>query len=193
MLARSPLQVAACATLNHLLLQQPGANSRLKSHAGKYLRLRSGALDLRARIDDNGHLIPAEADTIADATLTIAPHVIIRRHDPATLQSVKIGGDQALATDVGKILQNLKWDFEDDLSRVFGDLPGRFMAERVRELDAWGRRALTSLGHNFAEYWIYETPLIASRGHAEELILAISETRDAVERLEKRVARLLKS
>lgn len=191
MFARSPLQVAACTALNHLLQQQPGANSKLKSHIGKCLRLRSGPLDFLARIDESGSFFPAEADAVADASLRVAFNSLLHRHDPAGLRTVQMDGDQILATDVGRILQNLEWDFEDDLSRVFGDIPGRLMAERARAFDAWGRRAVTSVAQNFAEYWTYEAPLIAPRAGIEEFVAAVSQARDAVERLEKRIERLM--
>lgn len=189
MSALSPLQAAARATLNHLLAQQPGANSRLKSYAGKTLRLRSGPFDLMARIDAEGKFVAA-ADDHADATLRVGLSSVLRPHDPASLRAVHIDGDQALATEVGRILQNLSWDFEDDLSGVVGDIRAHLIAERARAFDAWGRRAATSLAQNFTEYWTYEAPLIAHSMQIEEFVSEVSELRDAVERLQKRVERL---
>ena len=193
MSAGSPMQMAIWATLNHLIAQQPGANAKLQLYAGKILRLRSGPLELVAHISDAGTFVAAASDALADATLRVGFNSLLCPRDPANFTSVHIEGDQTLATDVGRVLQNLSWDFEDDLSRVIGDVPARLMADRARALDAWGRRALTSLAHNFAEYWTYEAPLIAHSIQVEEYIAQVSEVRDAVERMEKRVERLTKT
>jgi ubiquinone biosynthesis protein UbiJ len=40
-----------------------------------------------------------------------------------------------------------------------------------------------------AEYWTEESPLIASRVKVDSFVREVSELRDAVERLEKRVER----
>jgi ubiquinone biosynthesis protein UbiJ len=40
-----------------------------------------------------------------------------------------------------------------------------------------------------AEYWTEESPLIASRVKVESFVREVSELRDAVERLEKRLER----
>lgn len=193
MLPLLPVQATAWATLNHLISQQPGANFRLTAHAGKVVRLRSGPLDLLAHIDDAGKFGPAGPETMADATLRVGFDSLLRPHNPASLRTVRLEGDQVLATDLGRILRNLNWDFEDDLSRVVGDLPAHHIAGQARAFHAWARRAVTSVAQNLAEYWTYEAPLLASSMLVEDYLLEVSRLRDAAERLEKRVQRLAKS
>lgn len=193
MLPLFPVRATAWATLNHLLAQQPGANSRLKTRAGKVIRLRSGPLDLLGRIDETGKFGAADPETVADATLRVGFDSLLRPHDPATLRTVRIEGDPALASEIGRILQNLRWDFEDDLSRIIGDLPAHHIAGRARAFDAWARGALTSLAHNFAEYWTFEAPLLASSMLVDDYVAEVSHLRDAAERLEKRIQRLTES
>lgn len=191
MLAFLPLRATAWATLNHLVAQQPGATARLKAHAGKVIQLRSGPLDLLGRIDQNGAFATAEPEAIADASLRVGFDSLLRPQDPASVRTVRIEGDTALATEIGRILQNLSWDFEDDLSRVVGDVPAHFIAGRARAFDGWARRALASLAHNFAEYWTYEAPLLANSMQVDDYLAEVSQLRDAAERLQKRVERLV--
>lgn len=191
MLAFLPLHVTAWATLNHLVAQQPGATARLKAHVGKVIRLRSGPANLLGRVDHSGQFSAANPETVADASLRVGFDSLLRPHDPASMRTVRIEGDTAFATDIGRILQDLSWDFEDDLSRVVGDVPAHLIAGRVRAFDDWARRALASLAHNFAEYWTYEAPLLASPMQVDDYLAEVSQLRDAAERLQKRVERLV--
>jgi ubiquinone biosynthesis protein UbiJ len=41
---------------------------------------------------------------------------------------MEISGDAEFATQVGWLAENLRWDIEDDLARVIGDVPARQLA-----------------------------------------------------------------
>jgi ubiquinone biosynthesis protein UbiJ len=41
---------------------------------------------------------------------------------------VKIDGDVQLAAELGWLADNLRWDIEEDLSRIVGDVPAHAMA-----------------------------------------------------------------
>jgi ubiquinone biosynthesis protein UbiJ len=61
------------------------------------------------------------------------------------------------------------------------------MAEGVRGLARWSKDAGLRAAQGAAEYWTEESPLIASRVKVEDFVREVSELRDAVERLEKRI------
>lgn len=178
-------------TLNHLLGQQPGAREKLQAYVGRTIELRLGALTLTAQIDEHGRFVAVDHATPPDATLRVGLSSLLNRADPANLQTVRIDGDAALAADVGRLLRALKWDFEDDLSALAGPVAGRFLAQGIRAFDGWARRAGHSLGRQIAEYVSHEARMIAHADALEDFSARVSETRDAVERLEKRIAMLM--
>ena len=47
---------------------------------------------------------------------------------------VKIEGDVQLAAELGWLAENLRWDFEEDLSRVVGDIPAHAMADATKRI-----------------------------------------------------------
>jgi len=47
---------------------------------------------------------------------------------------VKIEGDVQLAAELGWLAENLRWDFEEDLSRVVGDIPAHAMADAAKRV-----------------------------------------------------------
>jgi ubiquinone biosynthesis protein UbiJ len=47
---------------------------------------------------------------------------------------VKIEGDVQLAAELGWLAENLRWDAEEDLSRLIGDAPAHAVADVGRKL-----------------------------------------------------------
>lgn len=190
---RRPLTAQAfAATFNHLLLQQPFAQQRLQRHAGKTLQLNLPPLAFLLTIDTNGQVEVAAEGSVADATLGVSPlsmlHVLAGSPMPSEL--VHAAGDSTMAVDFGNVLQNLRWDAEEDLSRVFGDVLGHRIARFGAGLFAQHKQAALNLAANFTEYWTEERPLLAKPQHIAEFIKQVDHLRDDAERLEKRVARL---
>ncbi|AKJ27936.1 hypothetical protein [Caldimonas brevitalea] len=59
--------------------------------------------------------------------------------------SVSIRGDSQLATDVGWLMDNLRWDYEDDLARVVGPVVAHQAARVIRATSGAVRQALGTL------------------------------------------------
>ncbi len=190
---RRPLTAQAfAATFNHLLQQQPFAQQRLQRHGGKTLLLNLPPLSFLLTVDSSGQVEVAAEGSVADATLGVSPlsmlHVLAGSPMPSEL--VHTAGDSTMAVDFGNVLQNLRWDAEEDLSKVFGDVLGHRIASFGASLFAQQKQAALNLAANFTEYWTEERPLLAKRQHIAEFVKQVDHLRDDAERLEKRVARL---
>lgn len=188
-----PLSAQAfAATFNHLLQAQPWSRERLERHAGKTLRVNLAPLLLLVAIEEDGMISAAQPNAEPDATLGVSPlallHVLASRPLPQEL--VHTAGDSGLAVDFGNVMQNLRWDAEEDLSTVFGDVLGHRLARTGAGLFAFHKQAAENLLGNLAEYWTEEKPLLAKGPDVAHFVGEVDEVRDAVERLEKRVERL---
>ncbi len=178
--------------LNHLLMQNNWASTQLRRFSGKTIALALPPLHTRLLILDHGEFASAAADAKMDATLSLPPSTALcfmldRQLDSAQL---RIEGDSELATEVGKVLQQLRWDYEEDLSRLIGDIPAHQMVSFGQRAAAEARRQAESLAGMFAEYWQEEQPLIAKRRHLEQFVRDVDTLRDDVERLAKRLEQL---
>jgi len=180
------------AALNHLLRTQSWARARLGRFAGKTVRLRIFPLDAVLAVGEGGDFAAAAEGSTADAELSLSPFGLARwlAGGAVGLHLVRIGGDSALAQEVGAVLGQLRWDVEEDLSRVFGDIAAHQMVRTGRALLQWQRRAIEGLGRQFAEYWTEEQPLLARPDEVRRFLAEVDEARDAAERLEKRLERL---
>lgn len=193
--AESPSLLTArafAATFNHLLQSQPWSQERLQRHAGKTLRVNLPPLSLLVSIGGDGMIAAVPEDSEPDATLAVSPlallHMLSSRPTPQEL--VHTAGDATLAVDFGNILQNLRWDAEEDLSKVFGDVLGHRMARTGTSMLSHTRQAVENLAANLVEYWTEEKPLLAKRMDIDEFVRQVDALRDAEARLEKRVERL---
>ncbi len=90
------------------------------------------------------------------------------------------------------LFRHLRWDIEEDLSRVFGDVLAHRMVEQGRLFAAWNREAAEKLAQNLAEYWIEEQPLLAPAAPVRQFLSDVDQLRDDLARLEKRIGALTK-
>lgn len=182
----------AVAIINHLLAREQWARDRLVPFAGQRVRFRIAPLpDLVVEIDESGLVATGTAEDVA-LTLTIPPAALPRilARDEAALREVGLEGDAALASTIQFLFQTLRWDVEEDLSRVVGDVVAHRMAGAARAFAAWQRQATGRLGENFAEYLKDEAGLLMHSYELEAFGREVGDLRDAVERLEKRIQRL---
>lgn len=117
--------------LNHVLMQEPQAQERIRRQCGKSARLLWGRFELTLTATPAGLLErppfplppgqpPARADLVVSLTQTALPDLlgtVVRGDKPA----VSIEGDVQLAAEVAWLADNVRWDVEEDLSRVLGD------------------------------------------------------------------------
>lgn len=188
MLTRGPI-----LGLNHVLAQQAWARQRLMPHAGRMLEFHLLPLpDLRLVITPEGLVEAAELEATPDLTINIRPSavpLILLRHD-SLMREIDFTGSADLAQVVRQLFNELEWDFEEDLSRLFGDIAAHRMAGAGREFFSWQREAGLRLARNFAEYWTEEQPLIARRDDLARFSGEVVSLRDNVERLGKRLEQL---
>lgn len=164
----SPLLDAATATvgpamaerltlwLNHLLASEPAAGEHLVRHAGRCVVLQAGALPswlpqppvLRFRVTPAGLLewapqkvSPEAIDDLQMSFETSNPAQSALDWLNGRRPNVTIQGDAAFAADLHWVVENLRWDVEADLSRLFGPVAADGLARAGRGVAAALRAA----------------------------------------------------
>jgi len=180
------------AAINHLLRGAPWACERLMPFAGKTARFSLVPFAVALTIRDSGEVENAVAGTGADASFTLTPGVALRMlaSDQNAWQDVQTSGDTELAREILFIARNLRWDAEEDLSRVFGDILAHRMVQAAGDLKHWQQQATDSFARSAAAYWTDEQPLIAARHDVARFVREVDALRDDVARAEKRIERL---
>jgi ubiquinone biosynthesis accessory factor UbiJ len=183
------LEPLAAPAINRLLRANTWALEKLRPHAGKCVRLASAVFEMNLVIADNGEVKAASAETAPDVTIAATPGVLLRlaARDDTAWAAARVSGDVQFAAALDYVRRHLGWDYEEDLSRLVGDIAAHRIAGAARELDRWGRSAALNLAHAFAEYSIHEQPMLASASAVDDFVREVDEVRDHAARLEKRV------
>lgn len=156
------------------------------------MRLVVPPLQSTLMIGADGHFLPAPEGQAITAELSVSPaaalRILLDRESAAS--TIRIQGKPELAHTLGRVLQDLRWDAEEDLSRLVGDIPAHHLGNTTRHLlDQLGRQT-QSIAGMCVEYWLEESPLIARRRHLEQYSRDVDALRHDTERLAKRIEKL---
>jgi ubiquinone biosynthesis protein UbiJ len=150
--------------VNHVISAEPQAMERLRAHTSRTIRI---------ELEGWPALLPAPAPavfavtpaglvewiempgpTAPDLRVGVAvpnPALALARLVVGERPAVSVDGDAAFASDVHWLVENLRWDVQDDLARFVGDAPAREIArfggaiakalqEVARKVDGFARR-----------------------------------------------------
>lgn len=183
--------------LNRNIAGSSRARSLLAQIAGRSMELRLSSTPLRLRFEagDEGISIRMESEMPADATIEGTPFALARLAigDPA--QSIRAGGaqvsgDAEIAQGFQKLFAAAQPDFEEELSRLTGDVAAHYLANLARDARDFMRRAGSTFAQNVAEYLTEEGRDVPTRMEAEEFLAEVDRFREATDRLEARLADL---
>lgn len=131
--------------LNHVLMQEKEAQNRLLRKKGSVVHVRWGLFALDLVITPAGLADRAPPVAKPDLLLTIAtesPVEVLQSMLSGKAPPVNIEGDVQLAAELGWLADNLRWDVEEDLSRLIGDVPAHTLATAARRTLASLRQLL---------------------------------------------------
>ena len=183
--------VAFSFVLNRLLAAEPWARERLAPFAGETLELRAPPLPaLRLAVAEGGTIEAGNAEP--SLTMTLKPDLLVAlaRGEEHALRAVDVQGNGRLAAEVLVLARHLRWDVEEDLSRVFGDVVAQRLAGVARAFAAWHLDTAQRLGGSLVDYVIDEKPLLVRRAELDAFAEPVTRLRDSLARLEKRLERL---
>ncbi len=131
------LRVRLVLLINHVLMQEPQAQARLARRRSGVIHWRWGNLRLCWRITAAGLLEVCGEDQTPDLVISLdgqTPGQVARQVLEGQRPPVQIEGDVQLAAEVAWLAENLRWDVEEDLARLLGDVPAHTLAEAARRL-----------------------------------------------------------
>ena len=180
--------------INHILAAAPIAKERLAKFAGKTAEFHVGPITVALTVQTTGEVTRAVPQAQRDLEVKMSPFLLPRlaANDEAAMREVEMKGDSELAQEIAFLAKHLRWDVEEDLSKVVGDIAAHRLVGGAKAAAAYGRDTADRLAAGAAEYWSEEDPLIASRVKVEMFGEGVDHLRDAIARLEKRIDRLVK-
>lgn len=110
--------------LNHVLMAEPQAQARLRRQLGKPVRVQWGEFHLTLAATAAGLLERPHGNAKPELSVTLtqtSPIALAQSVIAGNKPGVDIQGDVQLAAEVAWLVDNVRWDLEEDLSRVLGD------------------------------------------------------------------------
>lgn len=131
------IQHRAVLFLNHVLQQEPEAQQRLLRQQGRVVRFQWRFVTMELVATPAGLLDLAPPGSVPELTLTVtdeSPFDLARATLRGGKPSVQIIGDVQLAAEVNWLVDHVRWDVEDDLARLIGDVPAHTIANGARRV-----------------------------------------------------------
>ena len=155
------------------------------------------ALDLYFSVAEGKLLCTPGSPAAPDAVLRGSPLNLARLagDDPEAVireGAVRISGDADVASDFRALLDIVRPDWEEELSRLTGDVIAHEVGRAVRSFGDWAGRARHSLGRSLAEYLTEERRDLVATAELEEFCREVDALALAVDRSEARL-RLLRN
>lgn len=188
MLART-----AVSALNHLLAGEAWARERLRPFAGRHLRLVAGPVALELTLDGQGLFRqPDAAGGPAAVTIELPADALFRLpfDRAAVFASARLSGTADMTEALAFVFRNLRWDVEEDLAKVFGDIVARRMVLSGQALMNWQRESARNLAVNAAEFLGEEAAVLLPRRKLEAFRDGTQALGNDLARLEQRLAAL---
>ena len=168
--------MAFCFFANHVLDGEAWARARLARFAGRTLEFRAPLLPtVHATITAQGRLEAAAGEPAAVVFLGAR---------------VRLSGEPELVAELEALSRTLRWDAEEDLSRVMGDVAAHRAVQAGAALWRWQSEAATRIGEALAAYAVDEARLVVRRPDVAAFAESVERLSRALERLEQRVVRL---
>ena len=123
--------------LNHVLMQEPEAQARLARQSGRVVEARWRKFVVRLAATPAGLLDLAVPTAQPDLTLEVteeSPLALAQAAVRGDKPPVRIAGDVQFAAEINWLVDNVRWDVEEDLSRVIGDAPAHAIGGAARRM-----------------------------------------------------------
>lgn len=182
------------SALNHLLGQAEWARRHLRPFAGRRACFQMPPWSLSLAIDAQGLLEGAGGEAPPDVLVALpgdGPFLALQGIE-ALMARAHVTGNAEFATALSFVLKNLRWDGEEDLARLLGDVAAHRIAGSVRALVAWQRQAASALAENAAAYLRDEAALLVAASEFDILRKGIADVEHRLGQVQAQIAVLLK-
>ena len=113
--------------------------------------------------------------------------------DESAKMQIKIDGDTHLATEFSKVLQQMRWDIEEDLSHLVGDIAANKVVAGSQKLAQETKKQTINLAEMLSEYWQEEKLVIAKKWQVEKFVQDVDSLKSDIARFEKKLQKLSKT
>ena len=185
---------AVIALLNRTMAHEKWARDKLAPFAGRSARFDAAPFALTLQVTDDGAFVVADEGEPAVTIGVALSSLPLAMLDPqAALKDVQLSGDAEFAQALAFVLQNLRPEPEEELSRFIGDAAAQRLVGFMRASASQWKQIAENMLDNTAHYVVTENPMVVGRDDLENYSRDVNHLRDAVARIEKRIDLLMRA
>lgn len=186
------------SAFNRLLSLDPEAATQLAELEGRIICLQLDGLNIHLYLFPSADdiMILDDFDGEADTTIQGTPVALARLGLSSDKQAemfegeVKISGDVRLGRKFNRLFASLDIDWEEQLSKLIGDMAAHTLGNITRQLFSWQQRNEQSMKMNTSEYLQEEVHYLPAQNQADSFYHAVDQLRNDVARMEARINKL---
>ena len=177
------------STLNRLLARNPWAGDRLAPFAGRPASLAVGGWRTAFALSPQGRLeeIRGPAEVAVSLELPISALPSLAEGPDALFRHARIAGEAHFAENLGFVLRNLQWDFEEDLAALLGDPLAHRLHNAGIAATGQARDIARRLTDNLADYLGEEAKLCPTRSELDAFRESVGELEKDLQRSARRL------
>ncbi len=175
------------AWYNRLLLREDWARAALAPYANRTARIDAGLVSLFVGVVPGGTLAPGTGTP--SVIITLEPQTLANSlFTPAALRSkVKMEGDAEFAQVFTDVLQKLRPDPAEDLSRIIGDAPAERIVGAVSAGFTQLRESAQRAARLGADFLVAENPLLVGAQEWARFLEELNAVQQRLGALEERI------
>ena len=156
------------------------------------IRLRNTALTLYLTIRDGQLELQRDYGTDPDVILDTTPLGLAElARGGASGGRIEMSGDPVIAQHFQELLRHTHPDWEEELSRIVGDVFAHQVGNVVRSVVAFGQRATRSVSRSAAEFIQEERREVPAKSELDDFGERVASISEKVESLSRRVEKLM--
>ena len=190
--------------VNRFLELDPELADGVAELEGSVLEVHLQGIDKRIQLHPSAagvSVVPVDASgrqsaAVPDVTISGPPFTLLRLFGSRESANgvlppdVSISGELLLVQKLTRLARRANIDWEEPLSKLFGDSVAHEIGRGVRGFASWAVAAAGTIASDMGEYLREERRLSPTQFEVDDFATRVDQTRDDVERLELRVARL---
>jgi len=176
--------------ISHLIEQEKWARDLLLRHDHKIVAVELPFGSFRLLIQDGLLQDAKQEDIESSVSLEISQEAFwafVKDGKGAAMKFVRISGDVDLAADLNRLFAELRWEAEEDLSKLIGDAPSRRIIVESKKVFTQANNAVEDLKSGVRDFFVNERNILLGANQFNDFKSEIRLLRDQLDRAEKKL------
>jgi len=173
--------------INHVLKQNDWVPSFLKAHSNKSILILIGPMTFSFKVNDKAMLELVDEVEGHDTKIIFSVDAFFKLIIKKEKNNIKVEGDLDFANDFSKVLEQIEWDAESDLAKIFGDVVGYEIYKTGQSLIHQTKKNIINLAETTIEFWQEENKILSKKNQIQSFLNQVDQIAGDVERFEARL------